>query len=45
MPTKTNPVLTMLKDDHKKVKGLFGEYKGANPRKQQEIIYVSSNLN
>ena len=37
MPTKTNPVLTMLKDDHKKVKGLFGEYKGANPRKQQEI--------
>ena len=37
MPTKTNPVLAMLKDDHKKVKGLFEEFKGANSRKQQEI--------
>jgi hemerythrin superfamily protein len=37
MPTKTNPVLAMLKDDHKKVKGLFEEYKDANSRKQQEI--------
>jgi hemerythrin superfamily protein len=37
MPTKTNPVLMILKDDHKKVKGLFEEYQGANPRKQQEI--------
>ncbi|HSL03083.1 MAG TPA: hypothetical protein VK901_06050 [Nitrospiraceae bacterium] len=37
MPTKTNPVLAMLKDDHKKVKGLFEEYKGANSRKQREI--------
>ena len=37
MATKTNPVLAMLKDDHKKVKGLFEEYKSANSRKQQEI--------
>ncbi len=37
MPTKTNPVLAMLKDDHKKVKGLIEEFKGANSRKQQEI--------
>ena len=37
MPTKTNPVLAMLKDDHKKVKGLFEEYKDANSRKQHEI--------
>ncbi|MEP6934327.1 MAG: hemerythrin domain-containing protein [Nitrospirota bacterium] len=37
MPTKPNPVLAMLKDDHKKVKGLFEEYKDANSRKQQEI--------
>lgn len=37
MQTKTNPLLAMLKDDHKKVKKLFEEYKGANSRKQQEI--------
>ena len=37
MPPKPNPVLAMLKDDHKKVKGLFEEYKDANARKQQEI--------
>ena len=37
MPTKTNPVLVMLKDDHKKVKGLFEEYKDATARKRQEI--------
>jgi hemerythrin superfamily protein len=37
MPTKANPVLAMLKDDHKNVKRLFEEYKGANSRKQQEI--------
>jgi hemerythrin superfamily protein len=37
MATKTNPVLAMLKDDHKKVKGLFEEYKKANTRKQREI--------
>ena len=37
MQTKTNPLLTMLKDDHKKVKRLFEEYKDANSRRQQEI--------
>jgi hemerythrin superfamily protein len=37
MHTKANPLLAMLKDDHKKVKGLFEEYKDANGRKQQEI--------
>ena len=37
MASSSNPVLTMLKADHKKVKGLFGEYHEATPRKQQEI--------
>ena len=37
MPSKTNPVIAMLKEDHKKVKGLFEEYEDANARKQQEI--------
>ena len=37
MPTTANPVLTMLKADHKKVKALFGEYEDASPRKQQAI--------
>jgi hypothetical protein len=37
MPTKTNPIIAMLKEDHKKVKGLFEECKDANARKQQEI--------
>jgi len=37
MPTTSNPVLAMLKADHKKVKALFAEYKDATPRKQQDI--------
>ena len=37
MPTKSNPVLSMLKADHKKVKALFAEYKDATSRKQQDI--------
>jgi len=37
MPTTSNPVLAMLKADHKKVKTLFDEYQGATPRKQQDI--------
>ena len=37
MATSSNPVLTMLKADHKKVKGLFAEYQEATPRKQQDI--------
>jgi hemerythrin superfamily protein len=37
MPTTSNPVLAMLKADHKKVKALFAEYNDATSRKQQEI--------
>jgi len=37
MATSSNPVLTMLKADHKKVKELFAEYHEASPRKQQDI--------
>ncbi len=37
MVTSSNPVLTMLKTDHKKVKALFAEYQEATPRKQQDI--------
>ncbi len=37
MPTMSNPVLTMLKADHKKVNALFAEYREASARKQQDI--------
>ena len=37
MATSSNPVLTLLKTDHKKVKALFAEYPEATPRKQQDI--------
>lgn len=37
MPTTSNPVLTMLKADHKKVNALFAEFKEATSRKQQDI--------
>ena len=37
MATSSNPVLTMLKTDHKKVKALFAEYQEATSRKQQNI--------
>ncbi|MEO7861231.1 MAG: hemerythrin domain-containing protein [Nitrospirales bacterium] len=37
MPTSSNPVISMLKTDHKKVKALFAEYQEATPRKQQDI--------
>jgi hemerythrin superfamily protein len=37
MPTTSNPVLAMLKADHKKVKDLFAEYEDATSRKQQYI--------
>ncbi len=37
MPTTSNPVLAMLKADHKKVKDLFAEYEDATSRKQQDI--------
>ena len=34
MATSSNPVLTMLKADHKEVKALFAEYQDATPRKK-----------
>ena len=37
MPTTSNPVLAMLKADHKKVQALFAEYQEAKPRKQEDI--------
>ena len=37
MAVSSNPVLTMLKTDHKKVKALSAEYQEATARKQQEI--------
>lgn len=40
MPTTSNPVLAMLKADHKKVKALFAEYNDATSRKQQEIAHT-----
>ena len=41
MPTTSNPVLTMLKADHKKVKELFAKYEEATPRKQQDIAQTT----
>lgn len=41
MPTTSNPVLTMLKADHKKMKALFVEYKDAAPRNQQDIAQTA----
>lgn len=37
MSSSSNPVLSMLKADHKKVKALFEEYKEASPGKQENI--------
>jgi hemerythrin superfamily protein len=36
-----NPVLTMLKSDHKTVKALFDEYEEAPPRKQPAIAQTA----
>ena len=41
MATSSNPVLTMLKADHKKVKDLFAKYPEATPRKQQDIAHTT----
>jgi hemerythrin superfamily protein len=41
MPTTSNPVLKMLKADHKKVKALFAEYEEATPRKKQDIAQTT----
>jgi hemerythrin superfamily protein len=38
---KSNPVLAMLKADHKKVKALFDDYEDATPRKQQDIAQTA----
>ena len=37
MPYKANPIIAMLKADHKKVKGLFAEYEEADAQKQRTI--------
>jgi hemerythrin superfamily protein len=41
MPTTSNPVIKMLKADHKTVKTLFAEYERATPRKQQDIAQTT----
>lgn len=41
LPTTSNPVLSMLKADHKKVKALFAQYQEATPRKQQDIAQTT----
>jgi hemerythrin superfamily protein len=41
MPTTSNPVLKMLKADHKKVQDLFAEYPKATPRKQRDIAQTT----
>jgi hemerythrin superfamily protein len=41
MPTTSNPVLKMLKADHKKVQDLFAEYHQATSRKQQDIAQTT----
>ena len=41
MPTTSNPVLKMLKADHKKVQDLFAEYQEATPRKQQDMAQTT----
>ncbi len=40
MPT-SNPILTMLKGDHKNVKALFAEFEDASPRKRQDIAHTA----
>lgn len=37
MATTSNPVLTMLKADHKKVKALFAEFEDATARIREDI--------
>ena len=41
MPTTSNPVLAMLKADHKKVKALFTEYHQATPRNQKDLAQTT----
>ena len=37
----SNPVLTMLKADHKKVKALFAQFQEAPPRQQEDIAQTT----
>jgi hemerythrin superfamily protein len=37
----SNPVLTMLKADHKKVKALFAQFQEATPRQQEDIAQTT----
>ena len=41
MPNTSNPIIAMLKADHKKVKGLFVEYEDADSRKRQAIAQTA----
>ena len=41
MPTSSNPVLTMLKADHKKVKAFFTEYHQATPWNQKDLAQTT----
>ena len=41
MATTSNPVLAMLKADHKKVKALFTEYHQATPRNQKDLAQTT----
>src|SRR6185295_20320440 len=41
MTTSSNPVLTMLKADHKKVKALFAQFQEARPQQQEDIAQTA----
>ena len=41
MATRSNPVLTMLKADHKKVKALFAEFEDATARKREDLAQTA----
>ena len=41
MTISSNPVLTMLKADHKKVKALFAQFQEATPRQQEDIAQTT----
>jgi hemerythrin superfamily protein len=41
MTISSNPVLTMLKADHKKVKALFAQFKEARPQQQEDIAQTT----
>jgi hemerythrin superfamily protein len=41
MTTSSNPVLTMLKADHKKVKALFAQFQEARPQQQEDIAQTT----